>query len=334
MADPSVTTILVTGAAGFVGLNIVRRLAAAGATVVALARRAPDADMVRFLAPVSHLVRFAEGDVRDRAGLAALVAREGVRRIIHGAAVTSADAERDDPAGFVDANLGGTLNVLEAARNVGADRVVLISSSAVYGAPTDRARSIGEDDPLQIGGIYSICKQAGEHLCRRYHELYGLSAVAGRLGTAYGPMERPTGSRSTMSQVYTLLHAALEGRRLRIYGVDRLRDVCYIDDVADAFCRLTLEDQLQHTIYNVSAGTAHSLRDIAGAIAQLAPAMAWSPAETSEEADLVVRPASERGAMNLGRLRADTGFVPHFTLQDGLAHYLTWLRAQQMRSTA
>lgn len=328
MADPAPTTVLVTGAAGFVGLNIVRQLAAAGASVVALVRRAPDADMRRFLAPVAHAVRFAEGDVRDRAGLAALAEREGVRRIVHGAAITSAEAELADPAGFVDVNLGGTLNVLEAARRIAAARVVLISSSAVYGAPANPARLIGEDDQLQLGGIYSICKQAGEQLCRRYHELYGLSAVAGRLGTAYGPMERPTGSRSTMSQVYTLLHAALAGRRPRIYGVDRLRDACYIDDVAEAFCRLTLADQLTHTIYNVSAGTAHSLRTIAGAIAELVPGAGWSPADIPEGADIVVRPASERGAMDLGRIRADTGFIPRFTLQDGLAHYLAWLRAQ------
>jgi UDP-glucose 4-epimerase len=322
-----VVTVLVTGAAGFVGLNIVRALATRGMSVVALARREPDAETRRFLAPVAHLVRFAEGDVRDRVALVALVRREGIRRIVHGAAVTSLEAERDDPAGFVDVNLGGTLNVLEAARAVAAERVVLISSSAVYGAPTDRARPIEEDDRLQIGGIYTICKQAGEELCRRYGELYGLSAVAGRLGSAYGPMERPTGSRSTMSQVYALVHAALEGRALRIYGTERLRDACYIEDVADAFCRLTLAERLAHTRYNVSAGTAHSLRQIAAVVAELVPGATWLPAATPEEADLVVRSPSERGPMSLARLRDELGFAPRYGLREGLADYLAWLRA-------
>lgn len=249
-----------------------------------------------------------------------------MRRIVHGAAVTSAEAERDDPAGFVDANLGGTLNVLEAARLSGAERVVLISSSAVYGAPADPTRLIREGDPLQIGGIYAICKQAGEELCRRYGELYGLSAVAGRLGTAYGPMERPTGSRSTMSQVYSLLHAALEGRPLRIFGAARLRDVCYIDDVAEAFAGLALADRLSHTLYNVSAGTAHPLSAIAAAVAALVPGPAWVAAETPEGADLAVRPPSERGPMDLSRLRDDLGFTPRYSLEQGLAAYLAWLR--------
>lgn len=322
-------TVLVTGAAGFVGLNIVRRLADRGAAVVALARRAPDPELRAFLAPVAERVRFAEGDVRDRAGMAELVRREGVRRIVHGAAVTSAEAERDDPAGFVDANLGGTLNMLEAARLAGAERVVLISSSAVYGAPADPSRPIREGDRLQIRGIYTICKQAGEELCRRYGELYGLSAVAGRLGTAYGPMERPTGSRSTMSQVYTLLHAALAGRPLRIYGAERLRDVCYIDDVAEAFAGLALADRLSHTLYNVSAGTAYPLSAIAAVVAALVPGPAWAAADTPESADLAVRPPGERGPMDLGRLREDLDFTPRYTLQQGLASYLEWLRASE-----
>lgn len=334
MAQYPATTVLVTGAAGFVGLNIVRGLAERGAVVVAMTRRGPDPEMARFLEPVAGRVRFAEGDVRDRAGLAALADGEGVRRIVHAAAVTSAEAELEDPAGFVDVNLGGTLNVLEAARHVAAERVVLISSSAVYGAPADGARLIREDDALQIGGIYTICKQAGEELCRRYGELYGLSAVAGRLGTAYGPMERPTGSRSTMSQVYTLLHAALAGRPLRIYGAERLRDVCHIADVTDAFCRLALAERLGHRIYNVSAGTAHSLAQIAAAVGELVPGPPWVPAAAPEEADLAVRPPSERGPMDLGRLRADVGFSPRFTLQQGLGQYLAWLRGQEMRSVA
>jgi len=133
-----------------------------------------------------------------------------------------------------------------------------------------------------------------------------------------------------MSQVYTLLHAALAQRTLRIYGADRLRDVCYIDDVAEAFCRLALAPSLEHTLYNVSAGTAHSLREIAQTIATLVPGMDWVAGATIEEADLVVRPPSERGPMSLSRLEQELGFTPNYSLQRGLERYLEWLRSVEL----
>lgn len=327
MAETSSARVLVTGAAGFVGLNIVRRLAESAAQVTALVRQAPDAATTAFLAHVADRVTFVMGDVRDRDGLQQICRDAGITHIVHGAAITSASAERDDPAGFVDVNLGGTLNALEAARAVGAARFVLISSTAVYGAPADPDRLIREDDALQIGGIYAICKQAGEHLCRRYRELFGLSTAVGRLGTAYGPMERPSGSRSSMSQVYSLVHAAREGRPLRVYGADRLRDVCYIDDVAEIFARLTLRPQLTYGVYNVSQGTSHSLRTIAAAVAQLVPGLQWQTAESPEDADLVVLPPSERGPLDLHLVREDLDFEPRYALHSGLAAYLSWLQA-------
>ena len=88
-----------------------------------------------------------------------------------------------------------------------------------------------------------------------------------------------------------------------------------------------MAERLSHTVYNVSAGTAHSLAAIAAAVAGLVPGPAWVTADTPEGADLVVRPPSERGPLDLGRLRGDLGFVPRFTLEEGLARYLEWLRA-------
>ena len=327
MAQSQPPRVLVTGAAGFVGINIVRWLAEHGAHVTALVRQDPDAATTAFLAPVAARIGFAHGDVRDRDGLLQLCRSAGITHIVHGAAITSNSAERDDPAGFVDVNLGGTLNALEAARAIGATRFVLISSTAVYGAPADPDRLIREDDALQIGGIYAICKQAGEQLCRRYRELFGLSTAVGRLGTAYGPMERPSGSRSSMSQVYSLVHAAREGRSLRIYGADRLRDVCYIDDVAEIFARLTLQPQLNYGVYNVTQGTAHSLRTIAAVVTQLIPGLHWQAAASPEDADLVVLPPSERGPLDLRRVREDLDFEPRYALHSGLAAYLSWLQA-------
>jgi len=312
--------VLVTGAAGFVGLNIVRRLAEAGTDVLALARRPPDAAALRFVEPLGN-VRFATADIRDRAAIEDLVASHRVRRIVHAAAITSAQAERSDPAGFVDTNLGGTLNVLEAARKHEVERVVLVSSSGLYGAPADRQRPIRETDRLAIDNLYTVCKQAAEQLCRRYRALFDVSAVAGRLGTAYGPMERPTNSRDVMSPLYTLVAAARAGRPATIYGAERLRDACYVVDAAEAFSRLLLAGSLRHTIYNVSSGQAYPLGEIAATLHELVPDWEWRAVDTPEQADVAIAAHGERGRMDISRLR-ELGFVPHYGLRDGLREYL------------
>ena len=319
----SVMCVLVTGAAGFIGINIVRRLAETGVEVLALTRRAPDPATLRYLLPLRN-VRFAEADIRDRPTIVELIGTQRVRRVVHAAAITSAELELSDPAGFVDTNLGGTLNLLEAARIHQLERVVLVSSSGVYGAPEDREHSLRESDALQIDNLYTVCKQAAEHLCRRYSVLFGCSALAGRLGTAYGPMERPTGSRHVMSPLYRLVAAARAGREVSIYGADRLRDACYVADVADAFARLTLADTPLHAVYNVSSGSAFPLGEIAATLQELVPGWSWRRASEAGAADVAVRASGERGPMDISRLR-EIGFVPRYGLREGLQSYLDWL---------
>ena len=318
-------SVLVTGAAGFVGVNLVRGLAARGAMVTALVREQPDAATLRYLTPYLPQISFVVGDVRDRVAMRDLVVDGAIERVVHAAAITSAAIEAQDPAGFLDVNLGGTINLLEAARAGRCARFVLVSSSGVYGAPRDVTRVIDEDEPLPAGGLYTIAKVAGEQLCRRYQALYGLSAVAGRLGTAYGPMERPTDSRDGMSQVYTLVRAARAGRPLRIAGADRLRDVVYIDDAAEMFAGLACADQLSFPLYNVSAGSAHSLRTIADTLVSLRPDWHWTAQDLTDGADLMVWPTSERAALDLRRVGQDLQFTPRFSLRLGLAAYLNWL---------
>ena len=319
--------VLVTGAAGFVGINSVKRLAERGAKVVALTRQQPNAAIERFLREVRAHVTFAQGDVRNRAGLTALCQREGIERVLHSAAMTpTLDVERAEPATVVDSNLGGTLNVLGAARVCGMKRVVFVSSSGVYGAPHTPSEIIHEERPLCITGLYSICKQASEQLCRRYAELFGMSAASGRLGSAYGPMERGTGSRQNMSAVYVLSHAALKGERSKICGADFLRDFCHIDDVADAFAGLMLADTLSWDVYNVCAGTAHTLRETCETLHAIEPRFSWTTTDDANAADLAVRPPSERGIMDIARLRQDIGFAPRYDLKTGLRSYLDWLR--------
>lgn len=320
-------TVLVTGANGFVGVNIVRCLAQQGARVIALARRPPEGETQRFLANEVDRVVWVQGDVRDRAGLIALARQHEVDLIVHGAAMTpSAIAERDQTAAIVDVNLMGTLNALEAAREVGAKRFVFISSTGLYGAPANPHRLLTEDEPLTTTNLYTICKFASEQLCRRYNELHGLSTVVGRLGSAYGPMERASQSRENMSLIYDLAHRALAGERIRVFGANRLRDFCYIDDVATVFTQLLLAEQLNWPVYNVATDQPVTSRDALDILSQLCPGFEWSEAIQPEEADLSISPNQERAPLDLSKLGQDVGFVSQYDLAEGLQTYLTWLR--------
>ncbi|HXX39251.1 MAG TPA: NAD(P)-dependent oxidoreductase [bacterium] len=319
--------VLVTGATGFVGLHVVRRLVGHGARVIGFSANEPDAETARFLGEASSGVTFIRGDVRDREFLTAVCGREGADRIVHAAALTpSPDLERAAPATVVDTNLGGTVNALEAARACAAQRVVLVSSSGLYGSPEDPDRLITETTPPRASGLYALCKVAGEGIGRRYAALGGPPVVAARVGTVYGPMERPTPTRQGMSEVYTLAHAALRGTAVAIHGADVRRDYCYADDVAEALAGLTLADTLTWDLYNVGSGAAPSVGAVATSLANLVPGFVWEAVDTPAAADLVVLSAKARGPMDLTRLTRDLNFRPEYSLTSGLASYVSWLR--------
>jgi nucleoside-diphosphate-sugar epimerase len=264
--------------------------------------------------------------VTDRSAVAELVASSGITHILHAAAFTaSPEQEVDQSARIFDVNAGGTLNLLEAARRGGAQRLVFVSSSGVYGAAPPEPRK-HEDAPLTIRNLYTVCKETSERLCRRYSELHSLSAVVGRLGTAYGPMERTTRSRHGMSALYTAAHAALEGRRLKVHGAGVARDFCHIADVADAYTALLMAEELEHGVYNVAADGAFPLTDALSALADVRPGFSWTEAE-APEAELVQGPDNARAGLDITRLTQDTGWRPRFDLAAGASAYLDWLEA-------
>lgn len=321
-------TILVTGANGFVGVNLVRRLAQKGETVIALARRPPDPETRRFLADEAERIVWVEGDVRHRAELLALAQQYQVDGIVHNAAMTpSAMVEQSQSATVVDVNLVGTVNTLEVARKVQARRFIFVSSTGLYGAPPDPRRLRTEDEPPVTTSLYTICKFASEQLCRRYGQLHNLSTAAGRLGSAYGPMERASKSRENMSLVYELVHRALAGEHLRIFDAEHQRDFCYIEDVAEAFAQLLLAKTLNWQIYNIATDTPTATRDVLNIISQLCPGFTWDEATQPENADIAMLPPKERGALDMSRMYQDLEYTPQYSLQRGLQTYLDWLRS-------
>ena len=233
-------TVLVTGANGFVGLNLLDQLTRRGVRVLAGTRRAPDMDSE----PARHhLVEWVACDVTDRGQLVELVRNRSVTRILHAAAVTpTPDIEQGDPARVVDVNLVGTLNALEAARLGGVARFLFVSSSVLYrGFPTDRGPA-RETDARPPDNLYGVCKDACENLCRQYADHCGVSTVSARLGTAYGPWERASLSRSRMSAATQLMTMGTDSRTgpVRVFGLDVARDHIHVTDACSAIAELTL----------------------------------------------------------------------------------------------
>ena len=178
--------ILVTGGAGFVGGAVVRRLVESGAKVTVL-----DDLFTGRPETIPTQAEFVEGSVCDASLVRQLVARSSL--VFHMAArniIASTANPRDD----FETNIGGTLNVLLAARESGPDRVVYTSSTSVYGNP--RSVPINEDDNLVPITPYAVSKLSGEHYCLAFYESYGLPVATVRYSNIYGPGQRPDGRRA------------------------------------------------------------------------------------------------------------------------------------------
>lgn len=320
-------TTLVTGATGFACINIVRMLAEAGETVIALDLIPASAECHHFLWGLEDQVRFVVGDVLDTDGMLSLAEKHGVRRFVHGAAITpSFSVEQSIPQHIVNVNLMGTVSMLEVARKVAAERFVFMSSSGIYGAPKDRTEFVREDSPLQLNRLYSICKYTCELFLKRYKTLFGLSTVAGRMAAIYGPMERVTASRGQPSIIYELVSAFLARRAVRARGREFVQDYTHVEDASLIWRYLTLASDLGHDVYNVSAGVAYSLGDALEMLHGLDPTFSYSYAAPDQDADVEIIPEGERGALDITRVSTEFGFWPKYDLRRGLESYLEWAR--------
>ncbi len=328
--------VFVTGATGFVGVNLVAHLARAGVPVVAWDRAPLPPGFLAALGDAAGRVQVETGDLTDREGVETAISvavAAGYGRVVHAGAVTpTPERERADPVAVVAVNLMGAVHVLEAAKRAGAARVVVVSSDAVYGPPADAdaLTPVTEDAPTQATGLYARCKVAAEELARYYHETHGLSVAAARLGAVYGPWERITAARGRLSAVAAVVAAARMAQSvptgqmhapLIVHGAARRRDWVHAADVADALARLTFAPRLTWDTYNVGSGRAEPLRTALDA-ARVLPGFAWAEGAMTEAA-VAIAPAGARAPLALARLAADTGYVPRYTFAAGIATLLT-----------
>jgi nucleoside-diphosphate-sugar epimerase len=314
-------TILITGGTGFVGAHMVASLGRRfpGTPLVVGDLAAPPDEVASFWGDLP--VSFRALDASDRAAVQALVTETAPRYVVHAAAITpSAAREAADPLGIVDVNLGGTLSVLDAAtRSPGIARVLLCSSAAVYGFGLPDMATVPETAPLVATGLYGMTKLACESLGRRFGELRGVSTVAVRISACYGTMERPTGHRQRMSQVHALFCALAAGRPITAVRSAALRDWTDADDVGDAIAALLATPHLNHAVYNVGFGQALRWSDVLTLFARHGLDVRVADAGLAEAS---FDEALGRAPLAIDRLVADTGYVPHRTLEQSILRVL------------
>jgi len=313
--------IAVTGAGGFVGANVVLHLAEGGYRVVACDRDPPPHPLRQACAPYGERVRWLPLDVTERNAWAVLDAEPPVT-LIHAAALTPGSLD-PSPERTMRVNVLGTIMALEHARSRGYKRLVLISSSGVYG-DIQTPLPLPEIEMPEPQTGYAASKLAAERYVSMYRRSFGVDACAVRLAGVYGPWERPTAARTRMSSIFTLATAAVGKRRVRVAGVDVARDWICATDVAAGLVHVATMPAVPHDLFNLGSGRATTLQEIAHIVQELVPdaVIETTPAP---HADIVYTSADSRPALDTSRLR-DTGFTVTTELRANLQRYLEWLR--------
>jgi nucleoside-diphosphate-sugar epimerase len=308
--------IIVTGGAGFLGSEIAAFLARSGHEVWSydhyVIEHEVERDGVRYMA--------TPGDVLDVPHLYKVVARVRPEVVIHAAAIVGPPASIVRPALVTNVNINGSVNVFEAALMFGVRRVVDISSEEIYGPFA--APEIDEDHPKAPNSPYGVTKLTVEMLAGQYIEHFGLDYVAARVCWAFGaryPRVRPPQS---------WLKDAIAGRHTVVpNGGDHRIDLTYVDDVAEGIRLLAEATTLQHRAYHITSGTAQTMRELAEAVKELMPDWTYEMGPGFIEMGPGFT-AAPKGAMSNARARDELGFVPQFSLADGLRRNLEDLLAQ------
>jgi len=316
--------ILVTGAAGFVGLNVVEHLLRAGRSVVGLDRIDLPARARRLFATLPGRLVLIGGSVLSGADLARALTIAKVDAVIHCAVITAGAArEQADPEGIVAVNVQGAVAALTAAARRGVKRFVYTSSQSVYGAALDAVEVADEAmTPRLPLLLYGRTKLACEDLLPRIAASQRVGFVAARLASVYGPWEYATGVRDTLSPMLGGVEAARRGEEAVLNAPGRV-DFVYAPDVAAALVRLADRQSPDHGFYNVGSGRARSAAEWCAALAACRPGFRWRLAGAGEEANVVSWSAGDRAALAIGRIGEEFGWRPR-QFEETASDYLAW----------
>ncbi|THD85375.1 dTDP-glucose 4,6-dehydratase [Aliigemmobacter aestuarii] len=322
--------LLVTGGAGFIGSAVVRLAVARGHRVVNLdaLTYAACLDNVSSVAD-SPLYAFEHADIRDRAALDRIFAAHAPDAVMHLAAESHVDRSIDGPGDFIETNITGTYNMLEAARahwtragRPAAFRFHHISTDEVFGSlPPDPAVKFTEDTPYDPRSPYSASKAASDHLVRAWHETYGLPVVLTNCSNNYGPYHFPE------KLIPVVILNALAGKPLPIYGDgSNVRDWLYVEDHADALLTVVERGAVGRS-YNIGGENERTNLELVRTLCSILDRL--KPRASGSYADQITfvtdRPGHDaRYAIDPSRIGAELGWRPSVTVEEGLERTVRW----------
>jgi dTDP-glucose 4,6-dehydratase len=319
--------ILVTGGAGFIGSAVVRHAVRAGHRVINL-------DALTYAACLDNVASvsnspdyvFEQADIRDRAALDRIFAIHAPDAVMHLAAESHVDRSIDGPADFIETNITGTFNMLEAARafwvaqgRPAAFRFHHISTDEVFGTlgPTGQ---FTEETPYAPNSPYSASKAASDHLVRAWHETYGLPVVMTNCSNNYGPFHFPE------KLVPVVILRALAGQPIPVYGTgENVRDWLYVEDHADALLTVVARGEVGRS-YNIGGENEARNIDLVRTICAILDAKRPRAAPYADQITFVAdRPGHDlRYAIDPARIAGELGWRPSVTLEQGLEKTVQW----------
>jgi NAD dependent epimerase/dehydratase len=310
--------VVVTGAGGFIGSHLVEALVRSGADVRALVHYNSRSDwglLEQVPGEVRESIEVVPGDVVDPFQVRQAIAGRDV--VFHMAALIGIPYSYAAPQSYVNVNVGGTLNVLEACRSEGVERLVHISTSEVYG--TAKYTPIDEDHPLQGQSPYSASKIGADKLAESYHCAFALPVVTARPFNTFGPRQ------SARAIVPTVISQALSGDHVRLGSLDPIRDMTFVTDTVRGLMALAASAGAVGKTVNLCSGRSQTIGDIARTILRILD----SKAELVDDSDRVRPPNSEvlklEGNPELAQELLD--WAPAVDFEEGIARTIEYIRA-------
>lgn len=330
------TRILVTGAAGFIGFHLSRRLLERGCQVVGLDDLNDYYDAELKQSRLEILLqqpgfRFVRAALEDNAAMARLFADQSFHTVVNLAAQAGVRYSLTNPHAYIASNINGFLNMLEGCRQQGVRHLIYASSSSVYGA--NSKAPFHEDDPTDHPvSLYAATKKSNELMAHSYAHLYGLPCTGLRFFTVYGPWGRPD------MAYFKFTKAILAGTPIDVYNNgNMMRDFTYIDDIVEGIIRIMpitpvadpayntatpapSGSSVPHRIYNIGNNTPAPLGTLIKLLEKLLGRQANKNLLPMQPGDVPSTYA------DISRLQHATGFAPSTPLESGLARFVEWYR--------